>query len=308
MGGLVCLIAGVLGLATERGRLRPGYFAAALATLVGTDLIRAGAGLNPSVTQDFYTLSPEMSAQVSSLRTSGGRVFTCDPEASPSYWEGRHVRGANNDAFSMSVLQETLTPNFNLPQRVRTALSIDRTGLVPRNLVLSPELATCRDFAGIVPALRTAGVNRVLSLDPLTHPGLRLLSEVSPSRIKPVTIRIYELEGSHPRFSLPVTITSERSGRLALQATVDSPTNLTVLDPFSPGWHATVNGEDRRIFRTASGHREISLDTGRNEVVMSYEPPGLKLGLSVTSIAVFVCAGLLLASLRRTGEGETRLG
>ena len=307
IGGLICLIAGTLALAAGRGRLLPGRVAAVLTVLVGADLIRAGAGLNPSVNQDFYRLSPEMSTEAASLRASGGRVFTCDPEASRAYWEGRHARGAYHEAFSMAVLQETLTPNFNLPLGIRTALSIDRTGLVPVSRVLSPELATCRDFAAIVPALRAAGVNRVLSLDPLTHPGLRLLGEVSPSRIAPVTIRTYELEGSRPRFSLPVIITGEQSGRLALQVTVDRPTDLTVLDPFASGWRATVNGADRSIVRTADGHREIPLDSGRNDVRMNYEPPGLRIGLGVTATTALLCLGLLFRSLRRAEEGGDRL-
>jgi len=307
IGGLVCLIAGMVALAAGRGRLRPGPATALLAVLVGADLIRAGAGLNAGVTPDFYRLSPEMSAQVNSLRAAGGRVFSCDPEGSATYWEGRHARGAYHEAFSMAVLQETLTPDFNLAQGVRTALSIDRTGLVPASRVLGPELATCRDFAAIVPALQAAGVNRVLSLDPLPHPALRLLAEVSPPRIKPVTIRIYELGGSKPRFSLPATVTEERSGRLALRAVVDGPTTLTVLDPAAPGWRATVNGADRPILRAASGHREIRLEGGRNDVVMTYEPPGLRLGLGVTSLAVLLCAGLLLRS-RGQAQAETRLG
>lgn len=308
IGGLLCLIAGTLALAAGRGRLLPTQVAAILTLLLGTDLIRAGAGLNASVTQDFYRLSPEMSAQAESLRATGGRVFTCDPEASATYWEGRHARGADHQAFSMAVLNETLTPDFNLAEEIRTALSIDRTGLVPQSRVLSPELATCRDVAAIVPALRAAGVNRVLSLDLLTHPALRLLTEASPSRIKPVTIRIYELSESSPRFNLPVTVTGEQSGRLSLQVSVDHPTALSILDPFAAGWRATVNGAARPILRTADGHREIRLDAGGNDVVMSYEPPGLRLGLGVTSIAVLLCAGLLLRSLSLTRGNEAGLG
>jgi hypothetical protein len=306
VGGFICLIAGLVALASERGRVLPARAAAMFAVLVGADLVRAGAGLNPGVTQDFYRLSPEMSARLDDLRASGGRVFSCDPEGSLAFWEGRHARGANNDAFSMTVMQEALVPEFNLPYGVRTALSIDRTSLVPLNLVLSPELATCRDFGAIVPALRASGVNRVLSLDPLAHEGLRLLAEVSPARIKPVTIRIYELDGAIPRFSLPVTIAGEQSGRLDLRVTVDHPMPLTVLDPFAPGWRATVNGVSRPIVRTASGHREIPLEAGSNEVVMSYHPPGLKLGLGVTSAAALLCLGLLLADRFRSNRAPAR--
>lgn len=293
-GGLVCLAAGALALLASRERFPVSRLALAIAALVGADLIRCGAGLNATVTKDFYTLSPEMEREARALRDSGGRVFTCDPEASQTYWDGRHARGAYHEAFSMAVLHEALTPAFNLPYGVRTALSIDRTGFSPSSRVLSPELATCRDFARIAPALRAAGVSRVLSLDPLTGPGLRLLTAVSPPRIAPVTIRIYELEGARPRFDRPVALLADESDRVLLEATVEEEETLTILDPFAPGWSATVNGVERPIIRSADGHRAVRLEKGRNQVRMIYEPPGLAMGLGISGLASILCLGLLL--------------
>ena len=193
----------------------------------------------------------------------------------------------------MAVLQEALTPDFNVTFGVKTALSIDRTSLVPANRVLSPELATCADFPRIAPALRAAGVNRVLSLDPLSDPGLRLLDEVSPPRIAPVTFRIYELAGAAPRFNREVRMLADEPGRLGLEVTVGQRTSLTILDPFAPGWHVTVNGAERPLTRTADGHREVSLDPGPNELWMSYQPPGVRMGIGISVLAGLVCLGLL---------------
>ncbi|MEO8499610.1 MAG: hypothetical protein ABI565_01750, partial [Vicinamibacteria bacterium] len=277
----------------HRGRIPPSRAAVALAALAAADLIRCGAGLNGSVTQAFYDLSPEMASQLPELRGSGGRLFTCDPEASQTFWDGRHARGAYHEAFSMAVMQEALTPDFNVTFRVKTALSIDRTSLVPANRVLSPELATCADFPRIAPALRAAGVNRVLSLDRLNDPGLRLRSEVSPPRIAPVTLRIYELVGAMPRFNREVRILADEPGRLGLAVTAGQRSPLTILDPFAPGWHLTVNGAERPLTRTADGHREVALDQGFNELWMSYEPPGLRTGISISVLAGLVSLGLL---------------
>ena len=291
--GVVCLIVGALAYLAHRGRIPRNRAAVALAALAAADLIRCGAGLNASVTQAFYGLSPEMANQLQGLRGSGGRLFTCDPEASRTFWDGRHARGAYHEAFSMAVLQEALTPDFNVTFGVKTALSIDRTSLVPANRVLSPELATCADFPRIAPALRAAGVNRVLSLDPLSDPGLRLLDEVSPPRIAPVTFRIYELAGAAPRFNREVRMLADEPGRLGLEVTVGQRTSLTILDPFAPGWHVTVNGAERPLTRTADGHREVSLDPGPNELWMSYQPPGVRMGIGISVLAGLVCLGLL---------------
>lgn len=296
--GLVCLCACGVALMAARERIPPGPAALALAALVGADLVRCGAGLNASVTPDFYRLSPEMASVVGPLREAGGRVFTCDPEASPSYWEGRHARGANHEAFSMAVLRESFTPDFNLALGIRTALSIDRTGLTAPSRTLSPELATCQDFARIAPALRAAGVNRVVSLDPLNQAGLTLLAEVSPPSIAPVTLRIYELEGARPRFDPGARVVSDETDHLSLEVTMEQAGSLTILDPYAPGWRATVNGVARPVLRTTDGHRELPLDQGRNDVRMSYEPPGLKLGLGISGLSALFCLGLLV---RRDG-------
>ena len=309
ISGLVCLVAGAVVFAAYGGHVLPMRAALALAALVGADLIRGGAGLNASVTKAFYSLSSEMTHEADVMRQTGGRLFTCDPEASKAYWDGRHARGAYHEAFTMATMQEALIPDFNVPFGVKTALSIDRTSLVPTSRVLSPELATCREFARIVPALRAAGVNRVISLDPLNDPNLRLLREVSPLRIAPITLRLYELGGAAPRFDRPATIVREGPDYLSLDITVDEATTLTIRDPFAAGWRATVNGSSRAIARTAEGHRAVPLDKGKNQVRMSYEPPGLRAGIGISLTAFMACLGLFFGAPRladdagRVGRG-----
>lgn len=296
--GFVALSVGVLCFLADRRRLTPPRAAFGVAALVAADLLRAGAGLNASVTSEFYELSPEMALEVKAIREQEGRVFTCDPQASPSYWAGRRARGARHEAFTMATLQETLTPDFNLPFGIRTALSIDRTMLVPTGRVLSPELSTCRDFERIVPSLRAAGVTRVLSLEPLTSPSLGLVSEVAPVRIAPLKIRVYRLDLAAPRFSAPVTILADAPNQLSIAVSAEGPMGLTILEPFARGWRATVNGVDAPILRTVDGHREVSLPAGHSAIVMTYEPSGLRIGLAITLTAFLICLGLLVAGAR----------
>ena len=200
----------------------------------------------------------------------------------------------------MATLQETLTPDFNVPFGIRTALSIDRTMLVPTSRVLSPELSACRDFEQIVPSLRAAGVTRVLSLEPLNHPSLMLLSEVAPARTAPLMIRVYGLSEPLPRFSQPVRIVGDTPNHLSIEAVVEHPAQLTIREPFARRWRATINGKDAPILRNALGHRELSLPKGRSEIQMSYEPPGLRTGIGITVIASLVC-GLLPVQSRGSG-------
>ena len=84
----------------------------------------------------------------------------------------RVARRTEHEAWSFALLLETLTPAFNVPLGVPTALSPDLTMLVPADRVFSPAEASCRDLDAILPRLREAAVRFVLSVDPLAHPDL----------------------------------------------------------------------------------------------------------------------------------------
>ncbi len=199
-------------------------------------------------------------------------------------------------------MQETLPPAFNVSYGVRTALSPDPTSLAPANRVLDLELAGCGRLDRIIGPLQGAGVTRVLSLDPLTHPSLRLLREVAPSRIEPLRIHIYDLADARPRFSQPVRVVRDLPNHLDLDVVADRPTRLEVLEPWAAGWSATVNGTEQPILRSADGHREIGLEAGPNRIRMAYEPPGLRKGLGLSLTSGAICLALLLSGWRRAGE------
>jgi hypothetical protein len=298
-GGMVAIVAGALCLLARQRRLSPTQAAAAITALISADLVRAGAGLNPSVTSAFYQLSPEMSDQLKGIRGSGEVVFSCDAVTSPSYWKARLARGVNHEAFSMATLLETLTPDFSVSLGVQTAMSPDRSGLVPSDRALNLTLASCSRLDLILPSLQAAGVTRVVSVDPLTDKSLRLLSEVTPARISPLQIRIYELTGSLPRFNRPATVVHDRPGTLELDVTSEHSGVLIVRDSFDPGWKATVNGQLVPMRSTASGHREVSLPAGRSNVRMDFEPRGLRAGVGLSLTSAIACVALLFIGNKR---------
>lgn len=294
VGGAVALVSGAIMILVSRGLFPAGRAMILVVALIGADLMRTGAGLNPGVTPEFFKLSPEMAHQVEVMRRSEGRVFTCDAEASASYWEGRAARGDRHEAFSLLTMQEALTPSFSVPLGLRTAMSPDSTNLAPPGRSLGLGMSDCTRFDLIEPLLRGAGVIRVLSLDALSSPSLRLLAEVAPEKIAPVRIHIYELSGALPRFNVPVRIVEDTPGQMLLQVEADRSTTFTVQEAFAEGWRATVNGAEQPILRTSSGNRAIALEAGRSEIRMRYTPPGLRTGLLITVLAAMIClAGLV---------------
>jgi hypothetical protein len=198
---------------------------------------------------------------------------------------------------------ETLTPDFNVALGVPTAMSPDRTMLVPTERVLTHEESSCRDLAGILPRLRGAGVTDVLSLDPLEHPDLEPLASYAPARIAPLTVHAYRLRDPTPRLELagPGTVSASRSdpGRLELAVQADSATLLLVHGAPSPGWTARVEGRPEPV--SAHGARlAVAVPRGRSTVALEYRPRALPAAWLTSLLAL---AAVALVARSRTPAG-----
>jgi hypothetical protein len=296
--GIICLLVAFLAVAAWFGRLPHMRAVYAIIAIVAADLIRAGAGLNQSVTPRFYDVSPGMSRHVEDVRTEGRRYFVCHTESASSYWAARQAMGPRH-AWSMAMVQETLTPPSNSSRGVRSALSPDTTGVTPPDRALPLSLANCSRLDLLLPRLRNASVTRLLSLDPMSAPDLRLLDVVTPERIAPLAIHVYELSGALPRFSLPVAVTRDVPGHLRFSLASASPVQLVVREPFANGWSASINGAPGAIVRRADGYQELSLPAGEVEVRLDYRLPGFSTGASISAVSILICLALLVSPRAR---------
>jgi hypothetical protein len=207
-GGTAPLAAAAVAVLTLRHVLRPQRAAVVLVALVAADLLRAGAGLNPTVTAGFFRLSPDMSREASLLRAAG-RVFSCDPMESRHYLEVTEALarvGRVREMWAFALMQETLSMNIAAGVAVPTAYSADTTMLVPQWRLLPPEEMACRDTARLADRLRRAAVAHVLSVDPLDDPELELRHVVRPARIAPAVIHVYALRGALPGYQVAAEV------------------------------------------------------------------------------------------------------
>lgn len=298
LGGLVLLALAGIAAVVSKGHLAPNAGAVAAAALVTADLLRAGAGLNPSVTRSFFFLSPETARFASEVRAVHGRVFSCAVDSSPSYFEARLRRGIDHESLTFAAFLEMLTPDFNVPFGVRTALSIDRTMLVPEARITSPEESTCRDLAALVPRLRAAGVTHVLSLEALQDESLVPLSILEPARMAPLRIHAYRLREPLPYVELLgasglVLTLGERPGAVDLDVEAAGAATVLVREAFAPGWVADVDGRTARVVAERGGHSSVPVPGGRSRVRLRYQPPGARLGAVTSAAAALVCWTLL---------------
>jgi len=75
-----------------------------------------------------------------------------------------------------------------------------------------------------------------------------------------------------------------------------------LLDEYTDGWSATVDGAPADIRRADGLFRAIAIPPGVHRVVFAYETPGLALGLSV-SLASTIAVGLTLVAMHRRAAG-----
>lgn len=303
-GGGVALLAATLVWLALRQRLRAPLAAAGVTLLLGADLLRAGAGLNPTVSPAFLEPSAPVARLAARLRAEGGRTFPFDPAYSPAYYRARAELAGRHELWSFALLEDTFAPDTNLASRVPTALTPDRTMLVPVERVLAPEQASPRAFSGIVDRLRAAGVAHVLSLEPLQHPALWDHELVAVPRLAPLALHLYRLDGAGPLVELVADdrpagrwVSLERRGdTVTIEVDAERAGRLVFREADAPGWSARLDGRPTVVERAEARYRAVAVSPGRHRVVFRYRPPRLVAGVATSVLSLLVVAFLAIGA------------
>ncbi len=312
-GGAIAVVAGLLAALAVAGHVRALIAATGVTLLLLADLLRAGAGLNPMVSPGFLAPSAPAAQLAADLRREGGRVFPLDPSYSPAYYDARARRPGRHELWSFAVVQDTFAPDTNLRSALPTALTPDRTMLVPLDRVLPPAEAGPEALPKVVARLRAAGVAHVLSLDVLVDPALVPRAVVRPARIAPLALHVYRLTGALPLAEIQAPgseggteVPLTRRGD-AIEAVLDVSRagRLVVREACAPGWEARVDGRPAGVECVEGRHLGIAVAGGRQRVELRYRPPRLVPGLAASVFSALVVAWLGRPS-RREGLGEAR--
>jgi hypothetical protein len=177
--------------------------------------------------------------------------------------------------------------------------------------------ADCDQIGLLAGRLRGAGVAHVVSLDPLTDPSLRERAVVSPPRIAPTAVHIYDVTPPvTDRLALvdasaggPVRglarLAAESSDALEITVDAEAPALLVVRDGHAPGWRAWVDGVSAPVARVEGHYRAVPVAAGSHRVRLSYQPPGLRPGLALMAVSLAVGGLLLLRGRRQDAGGRT---
>jgi hypothetical protein len=311
IGGLLALTAATGALLVHRGRVRPALLSVLLPAVVAADLLRTGAGLNPTVSAAFWRPSPEVAALAATLR-DGSRTYVCEPQASAAYWHGRAEHASAHEVWTFAVALDTLTPSTNMGHHVPTAQSEDMTSLVPA-AAAPAEGEGCHDFARLVPRLREAGVGHVLSLDALSDPDLLPRALIQPARIRPAQIHAYDLRDPAPVVELrssgssrPLTV-DESPGHLTVQLPEPATGLVVVRQNVAPGWTARVDGRTTALSAVDGRYLGVEVHGGARTLHLDYEVPGLRAAL-VAALAGTLAVAWLARPRLTVSSGSRRAG
>ena len=82
---------------------------------------------------------------------------------------------------------------------------------------------------------------------------------------------------------------------------------LVVLhDAFAPGWRATIDGQNAPVLPVNILSRGVVVAPGDHTIAMAYLPPGLLLGLLISSVTVAFAVVMKMRSNRRAAENRSR--
>jgi hypothetical protein len=131
---------------------------------------------------------------------------------------------------------------------------------------------------------------RTPTFDPAKTLLLDQSPEISPVRDAPT--------GSAS--NAPVEIASCQPDEVKITADMPRPGFLLLLDTYFPGWTATVDGRQTKIYRADYDFRAIALPAGKSSVTFSYRPLSFHLGLWISIVTVLALGLILVWTWRRS--------
>jgi hypothetical protein len=183
-----------------------------------------------------------------------------------------------------------------LPVAGPQARARDRPGLVP---VLDPlPGARLYKVPGTLPRVYWAAHAEVLS----DRDALARLHE--PDSVAGASVWLAPESGLPPLHQSPAragtcSLESYASQRLVALCSGDRAGVAVLVEQFSPGWHATVDGKPVPIARANLIMRALPLAPGNHRIVLEYRIPGLPAGLAVSGTSLLVLLALFVLGARQ---------
>ena len=112
---------------------------------------------------------------------------------------------------------------------------------------------------------------------------------------EPFSLQSIAQQGRHS--AVIVDLSGER---VEITTQAPSPAFLVLSDVYYPGWTATIDGQETKIFRTNYALRGVTVPSGGHSIVFRYRPASFYLGLLISTLTALGLAGFAIHTVRRT--------
>jgi hypothetical protein len=109
---------------------------------------------------------------------------------------------------------------------------------------------------------------------------------------------------AQPGFSGAARVLGRRSDAVTLEVEANRPGYAVVLDGYSPGWSARVDGVPAEVSRANLLFRAVPVPPGRHIVEMRYRPASAGWGAGLTLLGAALGLSTIWSGRRRRGRGR----
>ncbi len=162
---------------------------------------------------------------------------------------------------------------------------------------------------GVLPRVYLAGTTRIL-------PDQVAREAVFDSEVVAGRRAILAPHPQAPMLASHVGLVDDRVGscelesfgnaRIVARCQTTRPSVAVFLEQFDAGWSASLDGRPAAILRANLAMRGVFLLPGAHAIVLSYQPPGWRLGIALSTISLLFLAVLLAVRFRGSGLSRTR--
>lgn len=95
-------------------------------------------------------------------------------------------------------------------------------------------------------------------------------------------------------------VVSYQPNIIEIEEEADAPQLLWLSDNISPGWRATVDGQEVKILRANFSFRAISVPAGKHKIIFTYDPPAFKIGLAISLVSFTILGFFILKCAKKS--------
>lgn len=154
-----------------------------------------------------------------------------------------------------------------------------------------------------LPRAFVIGQTRVL------HPADKIIDVLGQLDPRKELLLEQELKGTEDRAEFSAAVIEEYTpNRIRVSAELTEPGYLVLTDAWYPGWSAKVDGNSAPIIPANFAFRAVPLPAGQHEVVFTFSPPLLKVGLAATGFTLILIVIAFAAAAFGDEDAEKKKG